>query len=73
MQPGENYIQNEKECWRIKKDLTHVQFFNGYRRDRKELLCEIKSIELEDDPEGETPGESWFALYLGRIVKSINF
>ena len=45
--PEENYVVHEKECWRIKKDLTQIQFFNGYRRDRKELTCEIKSIEIE--------------------------
>lgn len=73
LQPGEDYIELGKEVWRIKKDLTHVQFFNGYRKDRKELICKLKSIKLEEDPEGYAPGESFFCLYLGRIVESKNF
>jgi hypothetical protein len=64
------YLELEKKIWRINKDLTHVQFFNGYRRDRKEMLCELKTIEIKDNPEGDTPGESWFVLHLGQIVKA---
>ena len=73
LQEGEHYVQHEKEVWRIKKDITHVQFFNGYRSDRRELICEVKSIDIVENPEGETPGEYWFVLSLGRIVKTKNF
>lgn len=73
LKKGEMYVQHENEIWRIKKDLTHVQFFNGYRKDRKEMLCELKSIEIKDNPEGDTPGISLFVLYLGRIVNIKNF
>jgi hypothetical protein len=73
LKKGEMWVQHEKEIWRIKKDLTHVQFFNGYRKDRKELLCELKAIEIRDNPEGDTPGQSLFVLHLGRIVTAKNF
>jgi hypothetical protein len=63
----------ENEFWLTRKDLTHVQFFNGYRKDRKELVCELRSIKIVENPEGEAPGEDWFVLSLGRIVKTKNF
>ena len=73
LKKGEMYMQRGKEVWPIKKDLTHVQFFNGYRKDRKELLCELKAIKIIENPEGDTPGLSLFVLSLGRIVSAKNF
>lgn len=73
IQSNEINFEMDGEIWRTRKDLTHVQFFNGYRKDRKELICELKSIKIVENPEGETPGEDWFVLSLGRIVKTKNF
>jgi hypothetical protein len=73
LEKGEMYVQHENEIWRIKKDLTHVQFFNGYRKNRKELLCELKAIDIKENPEGDTPGVSLFVISLGRIVSAKNF
>ena len=66
-------FEMEDEFWIPRKDLTHVQFFNGYRKNRKELVCELKSIKIVEDPEGETPGEDFFVLSLGKVIKSKNF
>ena len=72
LQPGDQYLKHNKEIWRPKKDLTHVQFFNGYRPDRKKLLCELKTIEINrfvnEIPEGMKPGTVCFSLKLGQIV-----
>jgi len=73
LKSDEMYVTHEKEIWRIKKDLTQVQFFNGYRKGRKELICELKAIDIKDNPEGDTPGVSLFVLSLGRIVSEKNF
>jgi hypothetical protein len=73
LEKGEMYVQHEREIWRIRKDLTHVQFFKGYRKDRKEMLCELKAIDIKENPEGDTPGISWFVLDVGKIVTAKNF
>lgn len=74
---GQQYVTHNKEVWRLKKDLTHVRFFNGYRPDRKELLIELKAIELnqyvKNVPEGMKAGSFAFALILGQIIESKNF
>lgn len=71
------YVTHNKEIWRVNRELTHVRFFNGYRPDRKELLCELKDLQvntyLKDLPEGMKPGTSCFTLFLGQIVVSKNF
>jgi hypothetical protein len=69
----EDCLQMDKEIWGIKKDLTHVQFFNGYRADRREMICKLKSIKLKENPEGDTPGTTLFVLSLGSIVERKNF
>lgn len=75
--PDDHYVTHFKEIWRVKTDLTHVRFFNGYKTDRKELLCELKKIEVNTFrkyiPEGMKPGTSCFTLFLGQIVVSKNF
>ncbi len=75
--PDDHYVTHNKEIWRVKKDLTHVRFFNGYKTDRKELLCELKDLQLNTYrkfiPEGMKPGTSCFTLFLGQIVVSKNF
>lgn len=70
---SERGFEMDGEFWFTRKDLTHVQFFNGYRKDRKELVCELRSIKIVEDPEGETPGEDFFVLSLGKVIKSKNF
>ena len=71
LKPGEHYVTHFEEIWRVKKDITHVQFLNGYRTDRRKLLCEIKAIELNQFnnmvPEGMEPGTTCFTLYLGQV------
>jgi hypothetical protein len=77
LQPGEHYVTHKEEIWRVKKDLTHVRLFNGYRSDRKELIIELKCVEINEFinflPEGMKPGTICFTLFLGRIVSSKNF
>lgn len=74
LQPGEQFLTHDNETWRVKKDLTHVRFLNGYRPDRKKLLCELKTIELrrfiKNVPEGMEPGTIAFTLVLGKIISS---
>jgi hypothetical protein len=73
----DHYVTHFKEIWRVKKDLTHVRFFNGYKTDRKELLIELKDLQVNTFrkflPEGMKPGTSVFTLFLGQIVVSKNF
>lgn len=75
--PDDNYVKHFKEIWRVKKDLTHVRFFNGYKSDRKELVVELKDLKVytyrKIIPEGMKPGTSCFTLFLGQIVVSKNF
>lgn len=77
LKEGEQFVTHNKEIWRLKKDLTQVRFFNGYKSDRKELLIELKGIELnkfvKNIPEGMKPGTICFTLILGQIVVSKNF
>lgn len=74
LQPGEHYVQHLKEIWRVKKNLTHVQFLNGYRPDRKKLLCELKKIEINEFikkvPEDMKPGTICFTLSLGQVINN---
>jgi hypothetical protein len=71
LKPGEQYVTHGCDIWRIKKDLTHVLFINGYQPDRKKLLCELKAIELNQFanqvPEGIVAGSFAITLILGRI------
>jgi hypothetical protein len=75
--PEDHYVTHFKEIWRVRKDITHVRFFNGYKSDRKELLIELKDLQvntyLKFLPEGMKPGTSCFTLFLGQIVVSKNF
>ncbi len=77
LKDGDYYVTHNKEIWRVRKDVTHVRFFNGYRTDRKELLMELKSIEVNqfvnNIPDGMKPGTICFELILGHIVVSKNF
>lgn len=77
LQPGEQFVTHNKEIWRLKKELTHVRLFNGYKTDRKELLIELKGLELNKYtkviPDGMKPGTICFTLILGQIVVSKNF
>lgn len=74
LQPGEHYVTHFEEIWRVKKDITHIQFLNGYRPDRKKLLCELKKIEINEFikyvPEDMRPGTICFTLYLGQIIEN---
>ena len=76
LQPGEQFLTHNNEIWRIKKNLTHVQFLNGYRPERKKLLCELKKIEINEFikyiPEDMEPGTICFTLTLGLIVSKFN-
>ena len=77
LHPGDHYLEGNKQIWRVKKDLTHVQFFNGYNKNRKEILCELKGLDIIKYtnflPEGMKPGTICFTLFLGKIVTSKNF
>lgn len=71
LKPGEHYVTHFEEFWRVKKDITHVRFFNGYRTDRKKLLCELKKVEINEFikfiPDEMKPGTICFTLTLGKV------
>ena len=73
----QHVVVGKKETWRLKKDLTHVRFVNGYRSIRKELTCEIKGMNIDNFvknmPDGVTPGCICFTIELGQIIESKNF
>ena len=70
---GDHYIEHNKEVWRPKKNITHVRFLNGYRKDREYIICELKSINIDkfikEIPDGMEPGTVCFTLELGQIVE----
>jgi hypothetical protein len=74
---SDHYVTHFKESWRTRKDITHVRLFNGYKSERKELLVELKKIEIikfmNKIPDGMKPGTICFVLTLGQIVVSKNF
>ena len=77
LQAGDHYFTQNEKIWRVKKNLTHLKLLNGYRSDRKELLIELKGVEINEFidflPEGMKPGTICFTLFLGQIVTSKNF
>lgn len=74
LKPGEHYVTHFEEIWRVKKNITHVQFLNGYRPDRKKLLCELKKIEIiefiKKVPEDMKPGTVCFTLTLDKVIET---
>lgn len=56
-----------------RKDITHVQFFAGYRKDRKHAIVEVDKIEFnvfeKFIPEGMKPGSNAITIFIRRVVE----
>ncbi len=74
LSPDDHYVKHNQQIWRVKKDFTHVQFLNGYRPDRRKLLCELKKVEINEFikfiPAGMKPGTTCFTLFPGQIIEN---
>jgi hypothetical protein len=63
----------EDQLYYPRKDLTHVRFLAGYRKDRKYALCEISGIYFDlfkkFIPRGMKPGSEAITIEIRQVVE----